>query len=347
MTYLDKDQVLAALTTELDSRILSCRRQYCSRNKMCVRHEGFSDAVQLLAALPAIPLDAGIERLKYLAAHSVDPGEVAKLRDRANEIAVEYGHVGDHDLGVQLDEVVAMADALLEVSSALPVLETPPPRDFHNLRVSVENDYITAKFTCTAPEGAQCRLICTDSDCEYWTFDGTHPLIDGGRCGAKEWFEAVDWLEVHESTGHESLLYDGPVNAFWDGEEFQWQIDGAPVEPAPLYDVLQKEFEDAWVEINRLGNTPQAQWWRGYAAGIDKAQQIGAPVPAPRLEWKGYEAKGGGTTVVTEGFEIQDDQDRGGWTLYVDKVHLKTLDAAYALAENIEVLLSPPVGPQE
>ena len=91
------------------------------------------------------------------------------------------------------------------------------------------DDFLTTRFTCTAPEGSACRLICTNEDCEpeTWTTDGSHEheLRDSGKCSAKEWFEAVDWTECHESFGHESVLYDGPVNAFWDGEDFQWQID--------------------------------------------------------------------------------------------------------------------------
>jgi len=100
---------------------------------------------------------------------------------------------------------------------------------FHTLRVSMTDDFLTTRFTCTAPEGSACRLICTNEDCEpeTWTTDGSHEheLRDSGKCSAKEWFEAVDWTECHESFGHESVLYDGPVNAFWDGEDFQWQID--------------------------------------------------------------------------------------------------------------------------
>src|ERR1035438_3714788 len=79
---------------------------------------------------------------------------------------------------------------------------------FHSLRVSVENDWLHTKFTCTAPEGTLCRMRCTDEDCEYWDDDGTHSLVDSGHCNAKEWFDAVDWLECHESTGYESLLYE-------------------------------------------------------------------------------------------------------------------------------------------
>ena len=113
---------------------------------------------------------------------------------------------------------------------------------FHSLRVSVENDWLHTKFTCTAPEGTLCRMRCTDEDCEYWDDDGTHSLVDSGHCNAKEWFDAVDWLECHESTGYESLLYDGPVDAFWDGENFQWRILAAPSRAEP--DVLDPTHDE-------------------------------------------------------------------------------------------------------
>ena len=100
----------------------------------------------------------------------------------------------------------------------------------HSLRVSVENDWLHTTFTCTAPEGSPCRMICTEGDCEYWETDGSHihPLRDAGECGARDAFMNYDWLECHESTGYESLLYEGPIDAFWDGEDFQWRILAAP-----------------------------------------------------------------------------------------------------------------------
>ena len=119
-------------------------------------------------------------------------------------------------------------------------------QNFHSLRVSVENDWLHTKFICTAPEGTLCRMRCTDEDCEYWDDDGTHSLVDSGHCNAKEWFDAVDWLECHESTGHESLLYEGPVDAFWDGEDFQWRIVPAPsrAEPELTKEKMKTNFYD-------------------------------------------------------------------------------------------------------
>jgi len=145
---------------------------------------------------------------------------------------------------------------------------------FHTLKVAVENDWVHARFSCTAPEGADCRLICTDSDCEMWEVDGSHvhPLKDSGECNAKVSFEAMDWLECHEAYGYESVLYDGPVNAFWDGEDFQWRILGVPdqaraegrAEALAEVDALIADFGDAtWGEeafeaICELGNEIRA-----------------------------------------------------------------------------------------
>jgi len=106
-------------------------------------------------------------------------------------------------------------------------------RNFHNLRVWVENDWVRTKFTCTAPEGSFCRMRCTDDDCELWDELGDHTLVDAGKCQSQESFECYDWLECHESTGYESKLYDGPVDAFWDGEDFQWRILESSSAPTP------------------------------------------------------------------------------------------------------------------
>jgi len=61
-----------------------------------------------------------------------------------------------------------------------------------------------------------------------------------------------------------------------------------------------------------------------------------------KLEWREESAKGGGLDVFADGFTIQDDLDRGGWNLYVDKIHVSTLDEAKSLSQTIQSLLSSP-----
>ena len=148
----------------------------------------------------------------------------------------------------------------------------------HSLKVSVENDFIITKFTCAAPIGALCRLSCPDGCDEV---PCSHEMVDSGKCHAKEWFGAVDWLECHEAYAHESVLYEGPVNAFWDGDEFQWQIDKS--EPsdkdatiAHLSAVIEEateHVEDAiWGYLMPPGFEDEAHEWERLRAILDKAK---------------------------------------------------------------------------
>ena len=145
---------------------------------------------------------------------------------------------------------------------------------FHTLKVAVENDWVHARFSCTAPEGADCRLICTDSDCEMWEVDGSHvhPLKDSGECNAKVSFEAMDWLECHEAYGYESVLYDGPVNAFWDGEDFQWRILGVPDQARATCraGALAEVVARLEIELSDIGKS-SAPWRQRDRFGIERA----------------------------------------------------------------------------
>lgn len=55
----------------------------------------------------------------------------------------------------------------------------------------------------------------------------------------------------------------------------------APVVPSDtdFHELLQNEFEEAWTNIRSVEyESAQGNWWRGFAAGIDKAQEITSPV---------------------------------------------------------------------
>src|ERR1017187_5276317 len=156
-----------------------------------------------------------------------EPSELTQLRNvvaRAREL-IEEGH---HSTSGPCETCKAFIVLINSVPASL--AEGGEQKGVHSLRVSVENDWLHTTFTCTAPEGSPCRMICTEGDCEYWETDGSHihPLRDAGECGARDAFMNYDWLECHESTGYESLLYEGPIDAFWDGEDFQWRILAAP-----------------------------------------------------------------------------------------------------------------------
>ena len=55
---------------------------------------------------------------------------------------------------------------------------------------------------------------------------------------------------------------------------------------APREDVLEIEFQEAWNKIRAFDDydSPEAQWWRGYAAGVQESDRLvcGTPLSAPK-----------------------------------------------------------------
>jgi len=93
-----------------------------------------------------------------------------------------------------------------------------------------------ARFTCSAPLGAQCRSwcavgceeICTDQPTSHRQEDGTvivvgHPWEDSGEC------RIVTWLENGGTPGElymgedDEPVRDGPIETDWDGDAYLWQ----------------------------------------------------------------------------------------------------------------------------
>lgn len=62
------------------------------------------------------------------------------------------------------------------------------------------------------------------------------------------------------------------------------------------------------------------------------------------MEWREERAKGGGVDAFSGDFTIQDDLDRGGWNLYLTKVHVPTIVEAKDLAERLQAVLDAPLG---
>ena len=118
MTYLDKDQVLAALNTMGTSY---------SRKSVMVRAT-LSDVGAAIAALPAIPLDDRLERIMAFAANVRDVERVGKdfLVDGIMAIIDRDLHLELLDFTPPTDADIAWAKEVSEKLGLgpLPVLET-------------------------------------------------------------------------------------------------------------------------------------------------------------------------------------------------------------------------------
>jgi hypothetical protein len=103
-----------------------------------------------------------------------------------------------------------------------------PPPD-HRIAWTIEGDWITGKLTCSAHEGAACRLVC-EQGCETWpcTGDG-HKLVDNGSCNAAEWINETGPEEAHGGDSP-ATLHDGPVDVWWSGTSWRWAYRKDPVD---------------------------------------------------------------------------------------------------------------------
>lgn len=89
----------------------------------------------------------------------------------------------------------------------------------HSIAWSIDRDSIVAKLTCTAPEGAPCRLTCPKG-CPSWPC--AHDLIDEGHCNGVEWIDATGAVDSWGGI-FEKPLKDGPIYLWWDGDCWLWR----------------------------------------------------------------------------------------------------------------------------
>src|ERR1019366_2550487 len=89
-----------------------------------------------------------------------------RIREIVREFKAEGGYEFEAETAPEAFLQQEIKTLLEDLNEALSGVALPEPRltkeAFHNLRVTVENDWLHTKFTCTAPEGADCRLRCTD-----------------------------------------------------------------------------------------------------------------------------------------------------------------------------------------
>lgn len=117
------------------------------------------------------------------------------------------------------------------------------PTQFHFIAWTHERDHINGQATCTAPEGADCRVTCTHG-CEAWTIernpDGKpyhrtghldddlneirHAMEAVGYCNVVEFLNADASLlsELHTGADH-FVIATIPITEIWEGDYYSWK----------------------------------------------------------------------------------------------------------------------------
>lgn len=114
---------------------------------------------------------------------------------------------------------------------------------FHKIEWFIEHEWVGASITCSAPEGADCRMSCPEG-CEAWPC--SHELADAGYCVAKEWFENADeGLEGLFNGDGRQPLRNGPVTFEWTGDWYVWDYVPEPVCPCgnPFDSQLEHHYD--------------------------------------------------------------------------------------------------------
>jgi hypothetical protein len=120
---------------------------------------------------------------------------------------------------------------------------------------------------------------------------------------------------------------------------------GAPVEPVPAPTSVIELIRDF------IGNIEESErrWNADYIASGVLAICGSAPVPAPRLEWERIENcdRECSQTPHLRGAQFKVHHNGTFVTMtFSGSLDLPTDDAAKSLAEKLNAVLSPPVGPQ-
>lgn len=79
--------------------------------------------------------------------------------------------------------------------------------------------------SCSAPEGAPCRLHCGICE-DYWNDDhNAHEMVDQGYClGTEGWFDDPSQiLEMYD--GDAEPIHSGPIRLTFDGDGVTWSYD--------------------------------------------------------------------------------------------------------------------------
>jgi hypothetical protein len=100
----------------------------------------------------------------------------------------------------------------------------------HTMQVRQEGDTVVLRPVCHEPEGAICRIDCTQG-CEAWDVPHEHPMKNLDYCSAVEWLTADGWAsEYYDEDADDIPLHDGmPIEVVWEGEFYVWRaVKGSP-----------------------------------------------------------------------------------------------------------------------
>ena len=166
------------------------------------------------------------------------------LDDRTATLIMDRGPLHLHLL-VQHPTVVETEGAE-GITMHLPPLDRGDGADHsarHGHEIVVTHDPISGPAyvaQCLEPEGAACRLICPEPDCDTWELvrdkDGPHhlvdtlgdatrhDLVDSSECNACQWINNDDaWTWELGSATSEFEVGRFPVRLTWTGDGCEWE----------------------------------------------------------------------------------------------------------------------------
>jgi len=104
------------------------------------------------------------------------------------------------------------------------------PGGGHTMRVTLNDDTVILMPVCHEPEGADCRVACSEG-CESFSYpDHEHKLDPVDWCNAVEYMNlaAEEYRSDNSKDDGEIALFDGmPIEVEWNGDCYVW----APVKP--------------------------------------------------------------------------------------------------------------------
>lgn len=93
----------------------------------------------------------------------------------------------------------------------------------HEIILTIDGYGVDVHWTCSATEGAWCRLTCPEQ-CEEWFEDHVHALVDAGECVVLPWLENnAAWDETY--SGPPQQVRCGPIFVEWDNPGYRWSYD--------------------------------------------------------------------------------------------------------------------------
>ncbi len=101
----------------------------------------------------------------------------------------------------------------------------------HNHSLIVADDGALV-FSCNAPLGSVCRLVCV-ADCEdYHRPDCVRLTRDSGECGALIYFNSDVAEGIYTGTTDRTMWESGPIETEWDSyyDSWVWRYPGEDTE---------------------------------------------------------------------------------------------------------------------